>query len=114
MSSNSCSRRLSCYLHLPTGEQASYSNRLTEIGRAVSKDFTEGYGSEEYVLRKAVPGTYRIEVDYYGSDVQKLQGPVTVQADIYANYGRPNEKRQRVTVRLTGEKDRHHIADIEF
>ena len=98
----------------PTGERASYQNHLTKLGGLVSADFTEGYGPEEYILRKALPGKYRIDVNYFGSNAQKLQGPVTVQVDIFTNFGRPNEERKSVTVRLTDKKEVHHIADIDL
>ncbi len=98
----------------PTGERASYQNHLTKLGGLVSADFTEGYGPEEYVLRKAVAGKYRIDVNYFGSRAQKLQGPVTLQVEIFTNFGRANEKRKSVTVRLNDKKEVHHIADIDL
>jgi len=98
----------------PTGEKAFYENRLTQIGGLVSEDFTDGYGPEEYVLRKAIPGKYRIEVNYFGSDAQKLQGPVTVHVEIYTNFARPTEKRKSVTLRLTDKEEVQHIADVEL
>ncbi len=98
----------------PPGEKAFYDNQLTQIGGLVSEDFTDGYGPEEYVLRKAIPGKYRIEVNYFGSNAQKLQGPVTVQVEIFTNFGRPTEKRRSVTVRLTGKAEVHHVADIDL
>ncbi len=98
----------------PTGEKAFYKNQLTQLGGLVSRDFTQGYGPEEYMLRKAVRGKYRIDVNYFGSNAQKLQGPVTVQVEIFTNFGRPNETRKSVTLRLTDKKDVHHIADVEM
>ena len=40
-------------------------------------------------------GTYTIQANYYGSSTAKLFGPTTVQATVFANFGRPNEKRHR-------------------
>jgi Ca-activated chloride channel homolog len=98
----------------PSGEQAIYNNPLTAAGGNISNDFTEGYGPEEYVIHKAKPGEYLIQADYFGSDSQSLQGPVTVHADVYTNYGRKNEKRQRLTLRLTEEKETYTVGKIKI
>jgi uncharacterized protein YfaP (DUF2135 family) len=98
----------------PSGEKAFYSAPETRAGGKVSTDFMEGYGPEEYVIHHARPGKYLIQADYYGSNRISLQGPVTVQADVYTNYGRKNEKRQRLTLRLDKEKDTFTVGEIAF
>jgi Ca-activated chloride channel homolog len=98
----------------PSGEKAFFSNRLTTIGGAVSVDFTEGYGPEEYLLRKGMHGVYKIQSNYYGSRAQALVGAVTLQAEIFTNYGRPNEKRKAITLRLTEKQEVITVGEIEF
>ena len=84
----------------PTGEHANYANQLTAIGGLVSRDFRDGYGPEEYVLRRAVPGVYQIKTHYFGSHQQRLCGPCTVTVNVFTNYCRPDEQRQVMTLRL--------------
>lgn len=98
----------------PTGEKAFYSNPRTAIGGLVSRDFTRGYGPEEYMIRKAKTGTYEIKTNFYGSTSQKIAGAVTLQVDIFTNYGRPEEKRRSVTLRLKDKKETFTVADVEF
>jgi Ca-activated chloride channel family protein len=98
----------------PSGEVAMYDHNLTTIGGLVSKDFTQGYGPEEYCLHKAMHGTYKIEANYYGSQSAQLIGPVTVQAEVIANFGRPNEKRRNLTLRLEEKKETVMIGEVEF
>jgi Ca-activated chloride channel homolog len=98
----------------PSGEKANYSNNRTTIGGLVSRDFTNGYGPEEYVLKKAMRGKYKIEANYYGSSAPSLTGAVTLQVDVFTNYGRKDEKRQTLTIRLTTGKDEIHVGDISF
>ncbi len=98
----------------PTGEKAYYSNPLSRIGGLVSKDFTRGYGPEEYLLKKARTGTYTIKTNFFGSQAQKVSGAVTLQVDVYTNYGRPEEKRKSVTLRLKESKETFTVAEIEF
>jgi hypothetical protein len=98
----------------PTGEKAFYRNSRTSIGGLVSRDFTQGYGPEEYVLKKAVSGAYLIQANYYGSSTQTLTGPATVKAVVYTNWGRPNEERQEITLRLDAVKSAVTVANVTF
>jgi len=43
-----------------------------------------------------------------------VAGAVTLQVDIFTNYGRDDEKRRSVTLRLTDRKETFKVADIEF
>lgn len=96
----------------PTGETCVYNHNRTTIGGALSKDFTQGYGPEEYLLKKLMPGEYKIQAHFYGSRDQKLIGPTTVQATIITHYGRPDEKRQSITLRLTDPKEMVDIGTV--
>lgn len=98
----------------PSGEKAFYGHHLTSIGGLVSRDFTEGYGPEEYVLKKAVPGIYEIKANYYGSDAPELLGPITLQVDIFTNYGRKDEKKKSITLRLKKIRDVISVGEIEY
>jgi uncharacterized protein YfaP (DUF2135 family) len=93
----------------PSGEKCLYSHNRTIIGGLLSRDFTDGYGPEEYCLRKLMPGQYTIQANFYGSRQQELTGPATVQATIITNFGRPNEKRQALTLRL---KEVQQVVEI--
>ena len=37
----------------PSGEKCFYGHNRTTIGGLLSRDFTDGYGPEEYCLRKS-------------------------------------------------------------
>lgn len=97
----------------PTGEECFYSHNLTEVGGKLSQDFTSGYGPEDYMIRRAVPGVYKIQTNYFGSQEQKLTGGTTVQATVITNFGRANEKRQHLTLRLTQNKETVTIGEIK-
>ena len=52
----------------PTGEECNYShNSSRSTGASVSRDFTQGYGPECYVLPHAPAGKYAVKTNYYGS-----------------------------------------------
>jgi hypothetical protein len=39
--------------------------------------------------------------------------PITIYADIFTNYGTPQQKRQRITFRLSDKKERVKIGEIK-
>lgn len=96
----------------PTGEKCFYSNNRTAIGGRLSNDFTQGYGPEEYLLRRNLPGKYRIQSNYYGTRQQKLTGGTTVQATVITDWGKPTEKRRYLTLRLTTAKETVEIGTV--
>jgi Ca-activated chloride channel homolog len=98
----------------PSGEEAYFSHPLTKIGGAVSKDLTQGYGPEEYMVRKAMHGMYTIKAKFYGSRSVKIMGAVTVKVDIYTNFGRNEEDHKSITVQLKNAKEMITIGQIEF
>ncbi len=96
----------------PNGEKCDYNNRLTRQGGALSRDCTGGYGPEEFMLRKARPGVYRVEVEYYGSSQQVLVGEVTLYVTLTTDFGQPTQKDQVVTMRLKREKNRILVGEF--
>jgi len=98
----------------PSGEKCSYQKQLTALGGHLSRDLTGGYGPEEYAVRRAKPGAYLIEADYYSSSSASLLGPTTAQATIITDYGRPSEKSESVTVRLTDSDDTVELGTARF
>jgi uncharacterized protein YfaP (DUF2135 family) len=46
----------------------------------MSADIQKGYGPEQFLLKKAVKGTYRVHVNYYGDRQVTSAGPSTVMA----------------------------------
>lgn len=96
----------------PSAEKCLYSHNRTTIGGAMSRDFTQGYGPEEYFLRRRMPGEYRIEANFYGSSQQELTGATTVQATVITNFGRPNEERKQMTLRLSTAKEMAEIGKV--
>jgi tetratricopeptide (TPR) repeat protein len=99
----------------PNEEKCYYSHKATAIGGRISNDFTQGFGPEQFMLRKALKGKYKVEINYYGDRQAKIAGPTTVMAEVYTHYGSPNEKRQLITVQM--KKDANGtvlIGEFEF
>ncbi|MCE3225475.1 MAG: hypothetical protein K0S32_26 [Bacteroidetes bacterium] len=95
-------------------EKCFYGYNLTQSGGRISNDFTGGYGPEVFMQKKTNNGNYTIDANYYGSRSQSLTGPVTVQAEIYTNYGRKNEKKKVITLRLKDNSEVVNMGQIAF
>lgn len=89
----------------PSGERAIYNNPRTAIGGRLSRDMTQGYGPEEYLLRRAPNGEYTIRVNIYRTDRLNPNGPITVRAHLYRNYQRPTEEAQVMQIELKPGED---------
>ncbi|WP_341902171.1 VIT domain-containing protein [Fluviicola taffensis] len=98
----------------PSGEKCDYSHQLTEAGGRISLDCTGGYGPEEFMIKKAMKGTYQIQANYYGSSAQTLSGLTTIHVKLITNYGRKNEKTQSITRRLEEQSEIIDLAEFEF
>ena len=98
----------------PTDEKCFFDNKLTYLGGKISKDITQGYGPEEFMIKKAPKGTYKIETDYFGTLSQKQLMPVTLRITFYTHFGTDKEQKQETTVRLTNEEDVIEVGSFKF
>ncbi|WMJ69057.1 VIT domain-containing protein [Stenotrophomonas sp. 24(2023)] len=97
----------------PNGERAFYGNRLTYQGGQMSQDFTGGYGPEQFSLRTAKPGKYRVEANYFGNRQQLVTGATTLMLRLTTHWGTPKQKDQLVTMRLKDRKDTVLVGEFE-
>lgn len=97
----------------PRGERCMYNHRETEAGGWMSRDFTGGYGPEEFMIKKAIPGTYKVEVNYYGNRRQELSRPVLVQLRLIEDYGKPSQSEQSITRELAEQSGTITIGEFE-
>lgn len=97
----------------PNGERAYYGNRLTHQGGRMSNDLTAGYGPEEFMLKQAIPGTYTVEANYYGSQQQLISGSVTLRLALITDFGKPKAKQQSVILRLEEKQQTVLVGEFE-
>lgn len=101
-------------LHIvePTNETCYYGHRETEIGARFSKDFTEGYGPEQYLLRNPVKGKYIIKTNYFGERTLTENGPTTVMVEIYLRKANGKVERTLKTIQLGKVKQDENLAEL--
>ncbi|MFL6587140.1 MAG: VIT domain-containing protein [Luteimonas sp.] len=97
----------------PDGEKAYYGNRLTRQGARMSPDFTRGYGPEEFALRDAKPGTYRVEANFFGQHQQLVTGATTLQLWLSTGFGTAAQTDQRITLRLSDARETVFVGEFE-
>ncbi|TAH04346.1 MAG: DUF2135 domain-containing protein [Sphingobacteriales bacterium] len=99
----------------PNNEKCYYAHKNTAVGGRISDDMTNGYGPEQFIIKQAIKGTYKIEVNYYGERQVKLTGPATVLAEVYLHYASGKEERRLITLQMSKEKKAGvFIGSFEF
>jgi len=89
----------------PNGEKAFYGHQLTWQGGRMSQDFTGGYGPEEFSLKSAKPGKYKVEAQFYGHRQQIVAGATTLSMKLATHFGTEKEQGKTVTLRLKSQSE---------
>ena len=87
----------------PNDEKVYYANRLGYQGGSMSRDFTGGYGPEEFSLRDAKPGKYKVQAQFYGNRQQVVSGATTLMLRLSTGFGTAAQQDQNTMLRLTGQ-----------
>jgi Ca-activated chloride channel homolog len=99
----------------PDNEKCYYAHRFTRMGGRISRDFTRGLGPEQFLLRHAMKGGYKVEVNYYGDTQVTLAGETTIMTEVYTNYGTAQQQRQVITLQMQkGSSGAVYVGDFEF
>ncbi len=97
---NTAATDMDLWVDEPNGERAIYSNPRTAIGGRLSNDMTQGFGPEEYLLRRSATGEYSISVHVYDADEINPNGSTVITARLFRDYGRPNQSEQTMEIEL--------------
>ena len=101
----------------PNGETCYYGSPTTPIGGRMSNDITRGFGPEQFMLKKAVKGKYKIKTNFFGENQMSLSGPTTISAEIYLMYSSGKEVRKLITFQNNKPDrgdDKILIGEFEF
>lgn len=98
----------------PSGEECFYGHRDTRSGGRITRDVTQGFGPEMYVLPHAPRGTYTIKAKYFTPQRDRMTAATKVQATVIRRYGTPEESVEERVVTLVEGKDMHEILVTEY
>ncbi|QNH21479.1 Vault protein inter-alpha-trypsin domain protein [Xanthomonas sp. GW] len=97
----------------PNGERCYYAHRSTYQGGQLSQDFTGGYGPEEFSLRRAKPGKYKVEANFFGDRQPLVTGATTLHLQLSTGWGGATQRDQQVTLRLKDQKETILVGEFE-
>jgi uncharacterized protein YfaP (DUF2135 family) len=75
---------------------------------------TQGYGPEQYFIRRATNGRYTVRVNTYATDRLNPNGATTVTARLIRDYGRPNQREEMIDIEvLPGQGGERLIGKLD-
>jgi len=96
------------------GEEVYYGHNLSYQGGTITRDATGGYGPEEFALRIAKPGKYRVEANFFGHRQQVLTTGTGLMMWLSSGFATPAQQDRRTTVRVRSERgERVVIGEFE-
>jgi Mg-chelatase subunit ChlD len=96
----------------PSGEECYYGHRATRAGGRLTRDVTQGFGPEMYVLPRRSPGTFQIRAKYFASERNRATARTKVYATVIEGWGTKNERVTEKVVTLVEDKEMHDIATV--
>jgi TonB family protein len=101
----------------PNNEECYYGNYETRIGGRIITA-PRGYGPEQFILKNAVPGKYRVYVSYYSRREFTSTGPYTIMAEIFTKYADNTEQRKVISLQMSNVNKvgdgRMEVAEFTF
>jgi hypothetical protein len=89
------------WVNEPNGERVYYGDKLSSAGGQISNDMTDGYGPEEYAIRRAPRGAYEVRINGYDADRLNPNGAGHVLIRLTRNFGRRSEAETLVDADLS-------------
>jgi uncharacterized protein YfaP (DUF2135 family) len=101
---NTAATDMDLWVDEPTGERVLYSQPRSQIGGRLSNDMTAGFGPEEYLLHRAIPGEYAISVNVYSADAINPNGTTVITVRLIRDFGRVTQQQETMEVELEPEE----------
>jgi len=96
------------------GEEVFYGRNLSYQGGAITRDATGGYGPEEFALRVAKPGKYRVEANFFGHRQQVLTTGTGLMMWLSSGFATPAQQDRRTTFRVKSDRgERVVVGEFE-
>jgi Vault protein inter-alpha-trypsin domain len=87
----------------PSKQKVGYSSPLSAWGGKLSGDVTNGYGPEEYIIRRANSGKYEVRAKTFASDRANPNGPSTLTVRLIRNFGRPSQSEELIDLEMPAD-----------
>ena len=98
----------------PNGEEVYFGRNLSHQGGAITRDATGGYGPEEFALKVAKPGKYRVVANFFGHRQQVLTTGTGLMLWFSSGHGTAAQQDRRTTVRVrSASGERVAVGEFE-
>jgi tetratricopeptide (TPR) repeat protein len=97
----------------PNGDEVFYGRSLSYQGGTITRDATGGYGPEEFLLKDAKPGKYRVEAQFFGHRQQVLTTGTGLMLWLSSGFAREGQRDERATIRV-GSTSGERVVVGEF
>jgi Ca-activated chloride channel homolog len=98
----------------PNGEEVFFGHNASYQGGVITRDATGGYGPEEFALRLAKPGKYRVEANFFGHRQQVLTSGTGLMLWLSSGFGTAAQRDLRTTIRVKSERgERVVVGEFE-
>ncbi|MCO4763986.1 MAG: hypothetical protein KC502_20900, partial [Myxococcales bacterium] len=98
----------------PNGEKCFFSHKKLSTGGGLLDDLTQGYGPERFQVQKAMPGDWKIEVQYFANHGNKLVAETWVNVTIVQDMGSGMPAVSHHTVVLSKSKEVKLVDTVTF
>ena len=98
----------------PDGTEVYYRNPTSSNGGRLTKDVTQGYGPEMYVMEDAPGGRYEIKANFYGSDASRTSARTRIICTTYRNWGTAQETMTRKTIKLSRAEEMRELGSLSI
>ncbi|WP_265535903.1 YfaP family protein [Sphingomicrobium astaxanthinifaciens] len=106
---------LDLHVDEPTGEHVFYGHRQSFSGGWMSNDMMQGFGPEEYWIRKAPGGSFKVSSSVFRRDRIDPNGAPWLRARLIRDFGRPTERVDYVDVAMDGQlRDRVPLGRLRI
>ena len=106
------------WIYDPRGEDCYFGKPKTELGGRLSNDFTAGFGPEQFLLKKAVKGKYKIKTNFFGDTQKTIAGGTSLMAEVYLYYGSGKQERKIVVLQSENKPNKNNnqvlVGQFEF
>lgn len=91
---------LDMHVQEPSGEQVYYGHNRSLIGGRLSNDMTNGFGPEEYWVRRDPGGRFTIESNMFRNDRIDPNGTPRLYVRLIRDFGRPEQREEIVDLEM--------------
>ena len=96
----------------PSGQECYYKQPNIRGGGKITRDVTEGFGPEMYLLPTGQHGKYVVKANFYGSDANRTTARTKVYVTVYESFGTKRESVSRKTVILSRSKEKRDLTTV--